>query len=184
MATETNGQIPIIVQVDDAEIEASIKLLDEALEKKQQLTNGNEGISTTAIAKKMDALNVLENKATTLEVEVIGTLGEVQQEMKGTEEGMRRIFRMIPGLREAQRAYISGNQALAGSISGAIGIAILAYNLAQKAIRYYNELKRKQEQYERDVMRDRGYYTKEQYKQWENEQKSGLNAARTKNTLR
>jgi hypothetical protein len=52
------------------------------------------------------------------------------------------------------------------------------------AKRMYDEQKRKQAEYEKDVMKSRGYSTRDEYLAWESDQKSGLDASRTRSTIR
>ena len=50
-------------------------------------------------------------------------------------------------------------------------IALLVFSIIMKVKQMYDEHKRKQAEYERDVMQTRGYRTREEFLAWDNEQK-------------
>ena len=63
-------------------------------------------------------------------------------------------------------------------------IALLVFSIIMKVKQMYDEHKRKQAEYERDVMQTRGYRTREEFLAWDSEQKQGVMLSRTRNTLR
>ncbi|MCL1977598.1 MAG: hypothetical protein FWG55_05825 [Candidatus Bathyarchaeota archaeon] len=157
-----SGVIPIYVNVDDSELENALAMLNDAV----GMTN----------EVNMEANNVQKQAE-----ELLANTGT---QIKGVEAAGHRIIRMIPGLREADRLQKSIGQLSTGNIMGALTITLLAYNIIMQVKRLYDEQKRQQEQYTREVMQSRGYTTQQEYQQWEKQQNAGAAASRTRNTPR
>jgi len=150
------------VNVDDTELEAALAMLDNATGKTNAVS-----LEVDSVQKQADEL--LVNTGT---------------QIKGMEAAGHRIIRMIPGLREADRLQRGLGQLSMGNIMGALTIALLAYSILMQVKRMYDEQKRQQEEFEREVRQSRGYMAREEYLQWEREQTIGVVASRTRNTTR
>ena len=85
---------------------------------------------------------------------------------------------------EADRLQKGMKAASAGNIMGYLTIALLVLSIMMKVKQMYDEQKRKQQEYERDVMQTRGYRTRDEFLAWDSEQKQGVMLSRTRNTLR
>jgi len=88
----------------------------------------------------------------------------------GQEEALRRFFRMVPGAREVQRGAISGNQLFNKNLSGAAGLIILAYNIAQKVIAYYKQIEQERRQVMADIMQIKNFKNRFEYREWQQQQ--------------
>jgi hypothetical protein len=151
--------IPVLITVNDQEIE-------EALAKLNQIKSGSmPQVSREVDSVQKQAANVIANEGV---------------EIRGVEQAGKRVLRMLPGMREALSIQKSLGQLSAGNVMGALNMAFLAYNIVVQVKRLYDDMKRKQEEFEREVMSLRGYESREEFVVWQNEQKTGLNVSRNR----
>ena|GEM_PF-3060302 len=161
--SQVDGQIPVLLSVYDREVEA-------ALQKVRDIESG--------------ALPRLSAEVDSTQAQAQSLIANEGQEIKGLEAGGKRVLRMLPGMREALTIQKSLKQMSAMNVMGFVNIAFLAYNIAMQAKSLYDKWKREQEEFKREVMNLRGYETQEEFTQWQNEQKQGLNASRNKTATR
>ncbi|MDR0797807.1 MAG: hypothetical protein LBE70_03715 [Nitrososphaerota archaeon] len=141
----------------------NIKLVIDRSELYDLLAQNREALDSTKQAK-VEADTFLSNEG---------------EEIKDTDMVTKRVLRMLPGLREAQRLQKSMGQLEAGNIMGALNIALLAVAVLNQVMRLYEEQKRKQKQYEQDLMQAQGFATRSEFKQYETQQKTALKQSRT-----
>jgi len=139
----------IKIVIDRAELDAILEQTRDALDDTKQA--------------KTDVTNFLNNEG---------------EEIKGAEQAGKHVIRMLPGLREAQRLQKSIGQLSEGNIMGAISLAFLILTILKQVQRLYEEHKRKQKQYEQDLMAAQGFNVRSEFKPYESQQKMAMKNSR------
>jgi len=159
------------IEVDDAELDAAIAKLKQALSLSQTTLgtpNINKGMKT--VAKSTGQLQFTLRPVTS-QMELLrykmGTLGV--DDMPGLNREMRIILGQIPGMREAMRLYFNVKR-LGRGVAGAdmqltlsllaTGLLLLKFVLDQQ-----RRIEQKQRNYESFIRRERGVSSK----QWKTE---------------
>lgn len=157
----------IRIEVDDAELDAAIAKLEEALAKKGLIVEpGAEAKTTEAELEDLQAKaeNVKETaeeaKATTDEaVDVAET-----HDIKGTNLAARRIMTQIPGLREGYQ-LVSRIRMLM-RVSPEIALLLGAFMLGQALWGWLEDQKKAAEEYRKLVMGYRGFTFRSEFDAW------------------
>ena len=202
----------ILISVEDAEIDATIAKLEEALDKQAQLTGqapaeaeqpyiipvsemeslekpymnapdfsafyrGLDQRTAEAKANVDDTvaeseikLENLKREASDAVNEAEGEVANVGTQIRGLESTSRRVIRMIPGLREAQRLTRSMELLSAGNLMGVAGLLMVSWSIYRQMSSMMDAQKQQDTDYRRMIMEARGFKQVSQYKSWQEDQ--------------
>jgi hypothetical protein len=174
----------IDISVEASEIDHAIARLDEALAKKEQLTGqvlpqAEASTSVRSVAKQpvpklgvfYGGIGDVGRQTENVKQQATALLNNEGRQIKGLEQSTKRIFSMLPGLREADRLQTNLKTLSAGNIAGVIGILMLALSIYRQVASMMEEQKRQQEEYKRSVMEIRGFTTSAQFEAWQKQQR-------------
>jgi len=167
----TTGTGYVNVNVDTSNIEAAIKKIEEALAENERLNSAVDKLKTEQKQERQSKRNTNP---------LIDALTKENFEEKDSDvEGwhgsgamIHRFVRMVPGAREVQRVSISSQQIADMNLTGFAGIAILAFNLAKKAIAAYEKYEAEQTRLRQEIKELRKI-TQAEYETWKNDMYRG-----------
>ncbi|MCL2691729.1 MAG: hypothetical protein FWE56_05710 [Candidatus Bathyarchaeota archaeon] len=168
----SSGNITIDLDVDASEIDVIIAQIKDALQQTEHLQS--------KVNKTLDEYKKAERNR---QVEFGSfwqhvndrNLGENQKwnELHGEKSFIYRFGRMVPGWRELQRATEASTQLMDYNLTGAAGLAILAYNLAKRNIEQFERLEAEQNNVRYEVKMQR-QISQAQYIEWKREMERGM----------
>jgi hypothetical protein len=134
----------------------------------------------TTIAEGQAKLDMLKLQANTTAAQTKAVVAVEGPKIEGLERSSRRIIRMIPGLREADQLTRNMKLLSAGNIAGALGIALIAYQIYLQINRFLQEQERQKQEYRQTIMQVQNFTTKEEFYAWQRSQQQAFEAVRNR----
>lgn len=155
------------IEIDDAELDAALAKLEEALGKKEQVMAeaGVEDLGEARAEIEDVKEKAEEAKATVEETkEAAQDLEPEHDKIKGTGYAARRITAQLPGIREAYRLTMLTRRLL--RIAPSLALLLGAFMLGQAIWSWLEAQKREAEEYRKMVMEARGLTSRAQFETW------------------